>query len=250
MTEATYQVTNPEEPSLRTVVHRPHPRSSLLTREQVDLAARALPPELAFLAAEGFSREPLLDSIVAASRAVLPVDQLLSEGKITEEVYYRALANHLGCQYYRGYPPLADAFDAVKGLRCGVAPLQSSGAAPRMVIAPRAQSVSRLIEATQSGAIRSGSFAVASPKRFASLMRAYRSSELLDVALGRSAYKSHGKEGMTGLQIGAMGVRGDTRLVPRRCRSQRFTRRLIGNSLAYLFGLGRASIDGCSGERS
>jgi hypothetical protein len=185
MTETTYQLANTEEPSLHTVIHRARARSPSPTHEQADLVSGALPPELAFLAAEGFSPEPLLDAVAAASGAVLPVDQLLSEGRITEEVYYRALANHLGCQYYCGYPPLADAFDAVKGLRCGVAPLKSSGAAPRMVIAPRTQSVSRLIEATQSGAIRSGSFAVASPKRFASLVRAYRSSELLDVALGR-----------------------------------------------------------------
>jgi glycosyltransferase XagB len=206
MTEKTYEFRNYTERSLHTGAYRPHARLPLPIREQADLITRVLPPELAFLAAEGFSPEWLLNAVVAPSGSVLPVDQLLSEGKITEELYYRALANHLGCHYYSGYPPLADTFDAVKGLRCGVAPLQSNGAAPRMVIAPRAQSVSRLIEATQSGAIRSGSFAVASPKRFANLVRAYHGSELLDVALGRLPTNLTAREGMTGWQIAAVGV--------------------------------------------
>jgi hypothetical protein len=68
--------------------------------EQADFVLRVLPPELAFLAAEGFSPEPLLNAVVAAPKAVRPLDQLLSEGKLTEEIYYRALASHLGCQYY------------------------------------------------------------------------------------------------------------------------------------------------------
>ena len=148
MAEKTSDLSNYIERSLPTGAHRPNVRIALPPYERADLIKRVLPPELAFLAAEGFSPEWLLNAVVAPSGSVLPVDQLLSEGKISEELYYRALANHLGCQYYSGYPPLADTFDAVKGLRCGVAPLQSSGAAPRMVIAPRAQSVSLLIEAT------------------------------------------------------------------------------------------------------
>jgi glycosyltransferase XagB len=207
MTETTYQLASTGEPSLGAMVHRSNIRNLLPAREHAaDFVARALPPELAFLAAEEFSPQALLDVVLAPSRAVLPVDQLLSEGKITEEVYYRALANHLGCQYYCGYPRLARSYDAVKGLRCGVAPLESADAGPRMVVAPRAEFVSRLIEATQSGAIRSGSFAVTSPKRFASLVRASRSSELLDVALGRLPTNLTAREGMTSLQIAAVGA--------------------------------------------
>jgi hypothetical protein len=173
---------------------------------QADLVTPGLPPELAFLAAEGLSPEPLLNAIGAAPSAVGAVDQLLSEGKITEEVYYRALAIHLGCQYYCGDPPLARAFDAVRGLRCGVAPLESRIAGPRIVIAPRAQFVPQLIEATLSGAIRSGSFALTSPQRFASLVRAYRGGELLDVALGRLPTSLTARQGMTGWQIAAVGT--------------------------------------------
>jgi glycosyltransferase XagB len=161
---------------------------------------------LAFLASEGFSSEPLLNAVSATPQSVAPVDQLLSDGKITEEVYYRALASHLGCQYYSGAPPFARSFDAVKGLRCGVAPLEPRSPGPRMVIAPRAKFVPRLIEATHSGAIRSGSFAVTSPQRFASLVRAHHGSELLDVALGRLPSSLTAREGMTGLQTAALAA--------------------------------------------
>jgi cellulose synthase/poly-beta-1,6-N-acetylglucosamine synthase-like glycosyltransferase len=191
--------------ALRASPHRSRDWVSSPIRQH-DLVVRGLPPELAFLAAEGFPPEPLLNAVSAAPRAVLPVDQLLNEGQITEEGYYRALASHLGCQYYSGDPPLAHTFDAVKALRCGAAPLETRGAGPRMVIAPRAQYVPRLIEATQSGAVRSGSFALTSPKRFASLVRAYHGSELLDVALGRLPTSLTAREGMTRLQIATVGA--------------------------------------------
>jgi hypothetical protein len=171
MATSTYELSNNLEPSPRAGVHPPRVPGSLLSHEQAAHVAFALPPELAFLAAEGFSPQPLLNALVAAPKAVRPVDQLLSEGKLTEEAYYRALASHLGCHYYCGTPPLARTVDAVKSLRCGVARIETRDTGPRMVIAPRAEVVPRLIEATLSGAIRSGSFALASPQRFASLVR-------------------------------------------------------------------------------
>ena len=112
------------EPAPRIGAHRIFGRTSLRAHERADLIVPGLPPELAFLPAAGFSSEQLLDAVGAAPRAIHPVDALLSEGIIREEAYYRALARHLGCQYYRGEPPFARSFDAIKGLRCGVAPLE------------------------------------------------------------------------------------------------------------------------------
>src|ERR1700722_16789435 len=206
MTNNTYELSNNLGPLPGAGVHRLHVRGPLLSHEQAALVARVLPPELAFLAAEGVSPEPLLNALVAAPKAVRPVDQLLSDGKLTEEVYYRASANHLGCQYYCGTPPLARTVAAAKGLRCRVAPIESCAAGPRMVIAPRAQVVPRLIEATLSGAIRSGSFVLASPQRFASLVRAYCGADLLDVALGRLPTSLTARDGMTGLQVAALAM--------------------------------------------
>jgi cellulose synthase/poly-beta-1,6-N-acetylglucosamine synthase-like glycosyltransferase len=206
MTKRIYELSGILEPSLRAGTYRPEVRISSSSLERADPVARVLPPELAFLAAEGFSPEPLLSAVGEAPKAIGPLDQLLSEGRMSEEFYYRTLARHLGCQYYCGEPPLAQAFDAVKGLRCGVAPLEWRSSGPRMVIAPRAQFVPRLIEASLSGAIRSGSFALTSPQRFASLVRAYHSSELLDVALGRLPASLTAREGMTWLQVATLGI--------------------------------------------
>ena len=206
MTKSTYYTSNSLGTSPSVEVHRLPVRGSLLSHEQTGFVAHVLPPELAFLTAEGFSPEPLLNALVAVPKAVSPVDQLFSEGKLTEEVYYRALASHLGCQYYCGDPPLATTVDAVKGLRCGVALIEPRDVGPRMVIAPRAQLVPRLIEATLSGTIRSGSFALASPQRFASLVRAYCGADLLDVALDRLPTSLTARDGMTGLQIAAVGA--------------------------------------------
>lgn len=201
MTVSTNEGRNAPAPTPWASARSPHERASSPSHTHADNVARGLPPELAFLASAGFPSEPLLNAVSAAPKTVLPVDQLLSEGKITEEAYYSALASHLGCQYYSGAPPFARAFDAVKGLRCGVAPLEPRGAGPRMVIAPRAKFVPRLIEATRSGTIRSGSFAVTSPQRFASLVAARHGSDLLDVALGRLPWSLTAREGMTSFQI-------------------------------------------------
>ena len=194
------------ESTARVGAPRPFGRALPRSHEQTFLAAPGLPPELAFLAAEGFSPERLLNAMSAASGAGRPVDKLLGEGLIDEDAYYRALARHLGCEYYSGEPPLAAGFDAVRGLRCGVAPLDPDGDGPRAVIAPRAHHVPRLIEATQSGRLRSGSFALTSPQRFAALLRARRSRDLLDVALGRLPASLSARNGMTWLQIAALGA--------------------------------------------
>ncbi len=193
------------EPAPRPGVQRPSFRTAPRPHELTDLTAR-LPPELAFLVGEGFSPERLLNAMGAEPRGARPLDKLLSEGHIGEEAYYRALARHLGCQYYDGDPPLAAAFDAVRGLSCGVAPLARHGEGPRAVIAPKAQFVRRLIEAAHSSHYRSGSFALASPQRFAGLLRARRSEELLDAALGRLPARLTARHGMTWRQIAALGA--------------------------------------------
>src|SRR5271156_1464703 len=98
-------------------------------------------------------------------------------------------------------PPFALNFDPIKSLRCGVAPLDSNDRIPRAVIAPRAQSAPLLIEATGSGRIRSGSFAVTSPQRFASLVRAHRAEAILGDALGRLPAPLSASKSLTAAQF-------------------------------------------------
>jgi hypothetical protein len=201
-----HELSKTPEPALGPGGRRALGRVSLRDHDYADLAAPGLPPELAFLPAEGFSSGQLLDAVAAASKTVQPLDILLSVGAISEEAYYRALARHLGCPYYWGQPPFARGFDAVKGLRCGVAPLDPRGQGPRAVIAPRSQFVPLLIDATQFGRIRSGSFALTSPQRFASLVRAHHSDAILDAALGQLPDRLAARRAMTGMQIAAVGA--------------------------------------------
>jgi cellulose synthase/poly-beta-1,6-N-acetylglucosamine synthase-like glycosyltransferase len=204
MTKNTLELSEIQESSLRAGEYWALDRTSIPDRKQDDLIA--LPPELAVLASQGFSPEVLANALGAKSRTAGPLAQLLSEGSITEEVYYHALADYLGCQYYSGDPPLARSFDVVKGLRCGVGRLERSSLGPQIVFAPHPQFVRRLIEATYSGTIRSGSFVLTSPKRFASLVHSYYGSELLEVALGRLPTSLTAREGMTGFQTVAVGT--------------------------------------------
>jgi hypothetical protein len=169
-------------------------------------APGALSPELGFIAGQGLSPQSLLSVMNGAPMGVRPLDALLNEGILHEDAYYGALARHLGCDYYRGDPPFASGFDAVRGLRCGVGPLDGHGHHARAVIAPDARSVSRLIEMTSSGRLHPASFAVTSPQRFASLVRMQRGKAILDDALGRLPAGLSARTGMSVAQIAATGL--------------------------------------------
>jgi cellulose synthase/poly-beta-1,6-N-acetylglucosamine synthase-like glycosyltransferase len=182
---------------------QPFDRAALRSDKPVERGASSLPAELEFLARQGASPEELLEAIGAAPKGVRPVDSLLGEGIVREEDYYRALARHLGCEFYSGQSPFSTDFDAARGLRCGVAPLEWRSQGARAVIAPRAQSVRPLIEMAQSGRIRSGSFAVTSPQRFAALVRQHRGEAVLDDALGRLPRDLSARSGLSARQTGA-----------------------------------------------
>ncbi len=169
-------------------------------------ALGALPPELGFIAGQGLSPQSLLSAMNGAPMGVRPLDALLNEGILHEDAYYGALARHLGCDYYRGDPPFASGFDAVRGLRCGVAPLDGRGHRARAVIAPDARSVSRLIEMTSSGRLHPASFAVTSPQRLASLVRMQRGEAILEDALGRLPAGLSARTGMSLGQTAAAGL--------------------------------------------
>ena len=68
MTKRIYELSGILEPSLRAGTYRPEVRISSSSLERADPVARVLPPELAFLAAEGFSPEPLLSAVGEAPR--------------------------------------------------------------------------------------------------------------------------------------------------------------------------------------
>jgi cellulose synthase/poly-beta-1,6-N-acetylglucosamine synthase-like glycosyltransferase len=176
-------------------------------REGPDTRAAVLPPELGFIAAgHGVSPQRLLAALETAPHGVRPLDAVLKEGILPEDVYYRALARHLGCEYYSGDQPFGPGFDAVKSLQTGVAPLYGGGRSARAVIAPGARSVSGLIEMTASGRLHPTSFALTSPQHFASFVRTQRGEAILAEALERLEAKWSAKGGMSGGQIAAAGL--------------------------------------------
>ncbi len=167
---------------------------------------RLLPVELQIAADDGVPIESLMSAIDDAPADVSPIEALLGSGLIGEETYYQALAARLGCAYYSGSPPFAEDFDAAKGLVCGVAPLTAPDGGARAVIAPRAAVASRLIEMTLSGRLRPESFAVTSPQRFAALVRAHRSQDVLENALGRLPDPLSAKSGLSRTQAAFVGL--------------------------------------------
>ncbi|HZZ63628.1 MAG TPA: glycosyltransferase [Roseiarcus sp.] len=145
-------------------------------------------------------------ALATTPQGVEPLDALLGEGIVAEEHYYHALAQYLGCAYFVGEQPFAKHFDAVKGLRCGVAPLAPHGGGPRAVIAPRAPLVPGLIEMRASGRLAPESFAVASPSRFAALVRMRRGEAIVADALRRLPDRLSARRAMSGAQIAAAAL--------------------------------------------
>jgi cellulose synthase/poly-beta-1,6-N-acetylglucosamine synthase-like glycosyltransferase len=165
-----------------------------------------LPLELQIAADDGVAIESLMSAIDDAPADVSPLEALLGSGLIGEDTYYRALAARLGCDYYSGTPPFAEEFDAAKGLVCGVAPLAAPIGEARVVIAPRATDTPRLIEMTSTGRLGPENFVVASPKRFAALVRAHRPRDVLENALGRLPGALSARTGLTRSQFAFAGL--------------------------------------------
>ena len=145
-------------------------------------------------------------AVLRAPADVSPLQALFAADVIGEERYYRALAERLGCGYYFGSPHFARDFDVAKGLRCGVAPLAAGYGGARAVIAPDPAITPRLLEETLSGRLGPDSFVVTSPKRFAALVRARRSKEVLANALVRFPRDLSARTGLTRAQVGFMGL--------------------------------------------
>jgi hypothetical protein len=185
---------------------RPFNRNPADVAEATESEAKFLPLELRFVAQLGFAPELLWKALRNAPDGVRPLDVLLGEGVIPEESYYRALARYLGSEYYCGEPLFATDFDALRGLRCGVAPLEWPGHGPKAVIAPDARSAPRLIEMTLLGHLNPTSFAVTPPQGFVSLVRTRRRDAILSDALGRLPYGLSAQGGMSASQFAAAGL--------------------------------------------
>lgn len=100
--------------------------------------APGLPAEIAFLADHGVPPALLREAARLAERiGVAPSQQVIASGLVTEDQFYRALADELGLRFQSGAPPLRPGGDIAAILREGVAVTRAPlGGAARFAVAP------------------------------------------------------------------------------------------------------------------
>ncbi|MGD0642705.1 MAG: hypothetical protein ABSC22_18350 [Roseiarcus sp.] len=139
-------------------------------------------PEIAFLASQGVGPGMLLQAMRTAERCGVSADAaLLGEGLLPEEVYYRALARHLGVPYCCGELAIAGGVDPAPAIASGFARLAANDLNLRAVVAPRGRAIRFLVAAAASGRLQGG-FAISSPQRLAAFVRAKAGSQVADTA--------------------------------------------------------------------
>ncbi|MCJ2013893.1 glycosyltransferase family 2 protein [Methylobacterium sp. J-076] len=120
-----------------------------------------LPPEIAFLAAQGADPRLLAQAVSLAEAAGTDAaTALLHTGLMDEETYYRSLARALGARFLDGPVPFGGRLAYPDCLVAGLAPL-APGAGAAAVIAPRGPAVADLL----GGAGRGGGPAITTPTR-------------------------------------------------------------------------------------
>lgn len=146
--------------------------------------AAALPKEVAFLLDYGASGKLLRE---AAARAVdhgVPADvELIASGEISEERFFRSLADRLRLRYYDGKPPLSPKIGPSLAIRAGLARLAPNALRLRAALAPRGLALTVLIAAQDSGRpIRN--IAICAPGRLATLIRTHAAVRVARDAAG------------------------------------------------------------------
>lgn len=144
-------------------------------RPDSETVARALPVEIAFLAQYGVPAEVLRYAAALSRRQGVCADEaLLAEGLVSEETYYRALADHLDAPFIE--TPEIVAAPGEAAVNAGFARLRDSEAV--WLLAPCGAAVFRLISAARAARGRA-LFAVTSRARF---VAAARRAAPLDIA--------------------------------------------------------------------
>lgn len=115
---------------------RPPPRADAL---------RALPAEIAFLEEAGVARETLQRAAMLARRQGVYADEaLLAEGLLDGQLFYRALAAHLGVAFLED-AAVAPGCDVSAALREGYAPLRGATPQLKWLFAPTGAGVAQAI---------------------------------------------------------------------------------------------------------
>jgi hypothetical protein len=141
-----------------------------------------IPPEIAFLGAQGVRPGVLLQAARAARQCGAAVDEvLLGDGLVGEGFYYQALARHLRIPFFDGETAFDEALDPAKALATGVAPLTPNALGLRAVVAPRGVAIRFLIAAAAEGRSAAG-LALTSPRILGELVRKRAAAKVAEAA--------------------------------------------------------------------
>jgi glycosyltransferase XagB len=115
-------------------------------------APPGIPLELAFLERYGVARDRLAAAVRSAERYRTGVDAaLLGEGAVSEEHFYRALADHLRLPYHVGGAAFDGQVDPRAAIVAGFVTLAREEAGVRAVVAPRGEALRFLLLSKASG---------------------------------------------------------------------------------------------------
>src|SRR3984885_4438948 len=140
---------------------------SRLTRTPIEI-----PIEIAFLEYYGVGRPLLSRATETAERCGVGADAaLLGEGLISDEHFYRSLADRLDAPYWSGAQAIDESSDAEAAISSGFALLRANGLGLRAVVAPRGAALRFLLEAAAAGRPLPP-VAICSRQRLSALIRA------------------------------------------------------------------------------
>ncbi len=143
----------------------------------------SLPPELAFLAAQGIAPSLLAEAARTAERAGVSGEAVLLTLGVSEESYYRLLARHLGVPYLdRAIPLATDGRDRLQALITGAARLAPNRENLHHVFAPRGDALRALLRDEYPREIGPSRFTISTPHRLDALFRRRDEAGLLERA--------------------------------------------------------------------
>ena len=145
-------------------------RSSAQTRDGQGSGTAALPRDIAFLASH--VDKAALNAAVRFAKAenVAASRVLIAKDVISDTLYYRALADHLGCRFVDSWVLFATGLHKLAALRRGRARL-ASGETGAWLLAPTDHAIDTLVRARERVDLRALRIAITTPNQFSRMMR-------------------------------------------------------------------------------
>jgi hypothetical protein len=144
---------------------RPRRHTAVCTPSGLDL-----PLDIAFLRDVGVSLADLRRAQAQSARDARPASEcLLAYGGVSEVLFYRALASHLGLSFVQSGVGLAPHLSPTDAIRRGLARLDSA-VPPRWLLAPNAKAIRLLLAARRAG-LPLPAMLITTPTRFSALVR-------------------------------------------------------------------------------